>query len=141
MADATNDNTINFPAATQAGQDADTIAIYPAITGGVPLWDRAITTNRAALTLGSNYSIAAGDLDIESETGGSSTASGKVAQLEGLLAGTRYIGLIESSSELNGSGYARQSYAFADWTITDSITRANIADDDMLAFRTITERC
>ena len=118
MADATNDNQIDYPTATAAGQDADTIGMYDALTGGNLLWSRAITTDRAPLVLGANYFISAGDIDIPSETGGSSSAEGKEAELEGLLAGTRYIALIEGGTELAGSGYARQGVLFANWTIT-----------------------
>ena len=118
MADATNDDQIDFPAATAAGQDADEIGIYDAAAGGDLLWSRAITTNRIPLVLGANYFIAAGDLDVPSETGGDSTADGEVAQLEGLFAGTRHIGLIESGTELAGSGYARRPVGRADVTIT-----------------------
>ena len=118
MADATNDNQIDFPTASAAGQDADEIAIFDALTGGNELWARTITTDRLPLVLGANYFIAAGDIDIPSETGGSSTADGKEAELEGLLAGTVYVGLIEGNTELAGSGYARQAVPFAEWTIT-----------------------
>ena len=121
MANATTDDAITYPAATAAGQDADTIGIYNAASGGNLLWSHAITTNRPALTLGQNYEIPAGDIVVESSTGGDLEDAGRTAELQGILAGTRYVGLIQSGSELTGSGYLRQSYAFANWTLADSL--------------------
>ena len=121
MASATTDNAITFPAATAAGQDADTIGLYTALTGGSLLWSRSITTNRPALTLGQNYEIPAGDIVVESSTGGDLENAGRVAELQGILAGTRYGGLIQSGSELSGSGYTRESYAFANWTLSATL--------------------
>ena len=119
MANAKNTAAVAFAAATAAGADATTVSVYDALAAGNELWAQDVTGDPAALALGGRYNIAAEALTIPSETGGSSTAKGKVEQLKGLLAGTRYIGLKDGSGELSGGGYARVAIALAGWTITE----------------------
>ena len=119
MATAQNNNVINFPISTDAGEDATKLQIWTALTTGDMLYEVDITGNPDALQLGGRWRIVANGITVRSETGGSTTAKGKVALLQGLLAGTRYIGLADGDGEIDATWYARQAYAVGNWTFSE----------------------
>ena len=123
MAQASNTNLIQFPAATIAGLDVTHIGLRTAQAAGTFLGGKAVSGNPAAIQIGQRYQLAAGEIDLVVANGDYVAAMAERFVRGGIAAGL-WISLHtgnpgnNGANEISESWYSRVQVPQASWTVT-----------------------
>ena len=123
MAQASNSNLVQFPAATIAGVDVTHIGLRTAQNAGDFLGGKAVSGNPSAIAIGQRFQIAAGEIDVVVANGDFQAVMAEKFVRGGILGGL-WVSLHTANpgnngaNEVNESWYNRVQVAQADWTVT-----------------------